>query len=233
MVHAKVRQGLRTQRGVDCEGVSALRCQGEERGGMKGGVDAICNVTAQVGGCSASSCYGKSKYLHKVRKQSILRRIGSRMTARMSQKWRRVGKERSGILHAFILPMYGKGADLVSQAGHKEGGIYSDLLLLPSFFFFFFLFPFFLYLLFVIIGLPQWFLRGGLGRWVPPAMTAAGDGSHQTAAQRGGDKVKEKDLPLSDVLRDKCGPHQPHVLLLHSVSFVSVTSVTRSKLVCT
>lgn len=38
-------------------------------------------------------------------------------------------------------------------------------------------------------------------RWVPPAMTAA-DGSHQTAAQRGGE-AKDKDRPLSDLQRDK------------------------------
>ena len=32
------------------------------------------------------------------------------------------------------------------------------------------------------------------------------DGSHQTAAQRGGE-AKDKDKPLPDLQRDRCSPH--------------------------
>ena len=38
-------------------------------------------------------------------------------------------------------------------------------------------------------------------RWVPPTMMVA-DGSHQTAAQRGGE-AKDKDKPLPDLQRDR------------------------------
>ena len=39
-------------------------------------------------------------------------------------------------------------------------------------------------------------------RWIPPPMLAT-NGSHQTAAQRGGE-AKDKDRPLSDLQRDRC-----------------------------
>jgi len=38
-------------------------------------------------------------------------------------------------------------------------------------------------------------------RWVPPTIIVA-DGSHQTAAQRGGE-AKDKDKPLPDLQRDR------------------------------
>mmetsp|Transcript_16329 Transcript_16329/g.48953 ORF Transcript_16329/g.48953 Transcript_16329/m.48953 type:complete len:1001 (+) Transcript_16329:302-3304(+) len=45
-------------------------------------------------------------------------------------------------------------------------------------------------------------LEGGQ-RWLPPPMTAiAGSGSHQTAAQRGGE-LRDKDAPLSELQRDR------------------------------
>lgn len=42
-------------------------------------------------------------------------------------------------------------------------------------------------------------------RWIPPSMIALGQGSQQTAAQRGGE-AKEKDKPMSDLQRDRCLP---------------------------
>lgn len=45
----------------------------------------------------------------------------------------------------------------------------------------------------------------------------ATDGSHQTAAQRGGE-AKDKDRPLSDLQRDRCSItrcHNKHLFLFH------------------
>ena len=38
------------------------------------------------------------------------------------------------------------------------------------------------------------------------------DGSHQTAAQRGGE-AKDKDKPLPDLQRDRCSPQCPFPLM--------------------
>ena len=51
------------------------------------------------------------------------------------------------------------------------------------------------------LGVHEWKDNNVVCRWVPPTMMVA-DGSHQTAAQRGGE-AKDKDKPLPDLQRDR------------------------------